>query len=440
MSKFNLSDYIKDVSNLDTVSESDTGVRMIPISELHPNGMNFYGYRGEGELADSIKLSGLMHPLTVIRRGNGYTVISGHRRLRALRMLYEQSGFKDWAEVPCTVLPDPEDPVKEKLMLIQANSTGRELNGMEIARQARELTECLVKLKERGVELPGKMRDIVAEQMQISASKLARAQATEKNLKVPGLVEAWKDNKLNESVAYELSQIPERDQYKALDLIIDSGKDYKELTAADVKKLRGQIDRRESTKQDLLAAAQFRGIQINDEDFTPLWCWLLAKTGIPESISGLGLKSRKEAEKYLYDHHGFSHHGASYAAVSFECMPNGIHFSQPVNHRLGWGEIFDCCALLALNGLPAETDDDDEDELPAPGAGWHQCLREDPAEGQLVAVIFPAGYRDGMFEQSIMRYKNERYYDDFWEDDPEDDMPVTSLDWWTALPELPEVD
>lgn len=441
MSKFNLSDYIKDVSNLDTASNSDTGVRMIPISELRPNALNFYGYRGEGELADSIKLSGLMHPLTVIKRGNGYTVISGHRRLRALRMLYEQSGFKDWAEVPCTVLPDPEDPVKEKLMLIQANSTGRELNGMEIAKQARELTECLMKLKERGVELPGKMRDIVAEQMQISASKLARAQATEKNLKVPGLVEAWKKGDLNESVAYELSQIPERDQYKALDQIIDSGKFYKELTAADVKKIRAKIERHESTRLELHAAAEFRNIRITGDDFTPLWMELLRKSDLPEILRRLRFTSREEAVQHLYRKYGFTHTGHGSAELSYKCAPNGLTIEQPVNHRLSWQEVFDVCALIALAEEVGEAeDDDDEDELPAPGAGWHRCLREEPEDGQLVAVIFPDEYRPGQYDNCIMRYVGGEWFEDFWCDDPEADNPVTSRDWWTALPELPEVE
>lgn len=443
MAKFNISDYVKDVS----VSNSDT-VRMIPIGMIRNNPANFYDTSNFKDLADSIDMNGLLDPLVVYQCDDTmmghrmYRLISGHRRLRAINYLMTRSPehLEKWKQIPCIVVPDPEDPVREKLMLIQANSTGRVLTGMEIARQARELTDCLVKLKERGVELPGRMRDIVAEQMQISSSKLARAQATEKNLRVPGLVEAWKKDELNESVAYELSQIPERDQYKALDQIIDSGKAYKELTAADVKKIRAKIERHESTRLELHAAAEFRNIRITGDDFTPLWMELLRKSGIPEVLRRLRFTSREEAVQHLYRKYGFTHAGHGSAELSYDCAPNGLTIRQPVNHRLSWQEVFDVCALIALAGDCGEAEDDDELTEEPGGASWHRCLREEPEDGQLVAVIYLNEYRPGQYDQSIMRYVDGEWFDDFYADEPCDDQCVTSCDFWTPLPELPEVD
>ena len=133
-------------------------------------------------------------------------IFSGHRRFKALRRLYEKSGFEKWTEVPCIVFPDPHDANRETVMLIHANSTGRILSNWEKAQQARRLKEALVAMREGGAELPGRIRDLVAEEMQMSASKLARLEAIGNNLKFPGFADAWRDGKLGESVAYEISK------------------------------------------------------------------------------------------------------------------------------------------------------------------------------------------------------------------------------------------
>ena len=211
--KFNLAALVPE---MDAVSNSDTPrITMIPITELRPNNGNFYDTSNFEDLADSIELNGLLEPLCVFRRGQGtghYVIFSGHRRYKALRLLYEKSGFEKWTEVPCIVFPDPHDANRETVMLIHANSTGRVLSNWEKAQQARRLKEALVAMREGGAELPGRIRDLVAGEMQMSASKLARLEAIGNRLTYRPWVELWKAGELNESVAYRLSMLEWEEQ------------------------------------------------------------------------------------------------------------------------------------------------------------------------------------------------------------------------------------
>lgn len=223
--KFNLAALVPE---MEAVSESDTPrITMIPITELRPNGGNFYDTSNFEDLADSIELNGLLEPLCVFRRGQGtgsYVIFSGHRRYKALRLLYEKSGFEKWTEVPCIVYPDPHDANRETVMLIHANSTGRVLSNWEKAQQARRLKEALVAMREGGAELPGRIRDLVAEEMQMSASKLARLEAIGNNLTEVRFAKAWREGRLNESVAYELSKLPKERQKEAWDEYLRCGR------------------------------------------------------------------------------------------------------------------------------------------------------------------------------------------------------------------------
>lgn len=236
--KFNLAALVPE---MEAVSNSDTPrITMIPITELRPNGGNFYDTSNFEDLADSIELNGLLEPLCVFRRGQGtgsYVIFSGHRRFKALRLLYEKSGFEKWTEVPCIVYPDPHDANRETVMLIHANSTGRVLSNWEKAQQARRLKEALVAMREGGAELPGRIRDLVAEEMQMSASKLARLEAIGNRLTYRSWFNLWKAGMLNESVAYRLSMLEWEEQEHVWLWLIENrpGISSAKLTLKDVE-------------------------------------------------------------------------------------------------------------------------------------------------------------------------------------------------------------
>ncbi|HJA47953.1 MAG TPA: ParB/RepB/Spo0J family partition protein [Candidatus Agathobaculum intestinipullorum] len=190
-----------DVFKLDT---PDMQVVQIPLSQLIVNEHNFFTVEDVQELADHIALHGLFNPLTVCAAGEGkYRIVAGHRRRKALELL----GRKD---APCIVKNyDGED--SEMVALIQSNLTSRELTYYEKMEAVIRLEKALRSMKERGVELPGRLRDHLAEQTNESASAIHRMQYIHKNLS-PALLEALRREQIGESVADELAHSPEKVQ------------------------------------------------------------------------------------------------------------------------------------------------------------------------------------------------------------------------------------
>lgn len=109
-------------------STAASELQRIPTSRIRPNP---YQPRREfdptalAELETSIRANGLLQPLTVRRRGDGYELIAGERRLRAVRNL-------DWKDVPA-VVRDYDDQTMLVLALVE-NLQRADLNPIEEAR------------------------------------------------------------------------------------------------------------------------------------------------------------------------------------------------------------------------------------------------------------------------------------------------------------------
>lgn len=111
------------------------------------------------------------------------------------------------------IIREPASDVLEELLLIEANRATRVMSSADTMRQAERYRELLAELKSQGVEIPGRLRDAVAEAMQISASRLARLDVIRKNLS-PEWMEAFETGSLSESAAYELARLPQEQQAK----------------------------------------------------------------------------------------------------------------------------------------------------------------------------------------------------------------------------------
>ena len=88
-------------------------IQYIDINNLHPHPQNPRIELGDiGELAESIRVNGVMQNLTVVRRSDGqYTVIIGHRRLAGAKL----AGLK---KVPC-VVADMDERQQVATMLLE---------------------------------------------------------------------------------------------------------------------------------------------------------------------------------------------------------------------------------------------------------------------------------------------------------------------------------
>lgn len=217
--RFDLAAALSQVSNLDTVPANEAFLR-IPLDQIEENKKNAeLGFEIEEveALADTLKVVGLLQPCSVVPAGNPvkpYRMEAGHRRLAAYRLNQERYPDEaEWREIPC-VVHNPNSGVLEELGLILTNTTPRKLNPAQLGELAERVTELLAQYQEEsGAVLPGKMRDQVAQLLQVNATKLANLNVIRKNL-IPEYMEAFRRKKdpLNLSVALELARLPKEHQ------------------------------------------------------------------------------------------------------------------------------------------------------------------------------------------------------------------------------------
>ena len=177
--------------------------------EVKPSESNFYSQENIQELADSILAVGQQQP-TVLGRVNGeYRIISGHRRNAANCLLIEQ-GHEEYKSVRYLYRDMPEATFE--LSLLVGNAFNRELTAYEKTEQAARLRRALIKARdEDGVEITGKLREIVADILGESSTNVARMEQIEKNLS-DAAKEQFKAGNLGVTAAYEASKLPEEAQ------------------------------------------------------------------------------------------------------------------------------------------------------------------------------------------------------------------------------------
>ncbi|OHW62921.1 nucleoid occlusion protein [Andreesenia angusta] len=231
MAKFNLTDLLSESSKKE-VEKEGFRIKDIDIEDIAPDERNFYDTSDIEELKASIEMFGLQQNLVVQRTEEGkYTLISGHRRLKAITELVSE-GHIELRKVPCKVEDQTEDKWTE-LQLIVANSTTRELSDYEKMKQATRLKELLAGLKKDGVKLPGRMREMIADALDVSPTQVARMDSIDKNLS-DDFKEEFQAEKVNASTAYELSGLPEEKQKEAYEEYKDKGS----ISIKDVKQIK----------------------------------------------------------------------------------------------------------------------------------------------------------------------------------------------------------
>lgn len=191
-------------------------IRLIPLVDLIPSPDNNYSMEGIEELADSILQVGLLQNLYV--KGpdeNGkYVIISGHRRMEALKLNAEQ-GHAEWAKAPCHV-DGCQDPLLNELKLLEANAQARVLTQADQAYQAKRRAEIYQELKDSGVPIRGRVRELVAKDMGVSPAQVSRYESINENLN-EGLKEEFQAERIGVTDAYDLSTLPEEEQAQVLE-------------------------------------------------------------------------------------------------------------------------------------------------------------------------------------------------------------------------------
>ena len=117
------------------VSAAASDYQKLPIHSIRPNAFQPRREFAEaelGELAASLKASGLLQPITVRRDGAGFELISGERRLRAATRL-------GWSEIPA-IIRDADDRTVLTEALVE-NLQRADLNPVDEAKGYQRLSE-----------------------------------------------------------------------------------------------------------------------------------------------------------------------------------------------------------------------------------------------------------------------------------------------------------
>lgn len=123
-------------------------LKNIDIEDIIENELNFYSQEGIKELANNINHYGLLKPLEVYKKDDEYILLGGHRRLKALKQLFENDEID--AVVPCLVYASPKmdgNQIEERLKIITSNAQ-RELTKQDKIQITKELLDILEEMPE----------------------------------------------------------------------------------------------------------------------------------------------------------------------------------------------------------------------------------------------------------------------------------------------------
>lgn len=151
-------------------------VVMIPSRNIIPNPDNdeIYTIGNMESLRDDIQQHGLRQPLEVIPvegKPDYYMLISGHRRWAACGIL-SACGESRFDVLPC-LIRESHGELDDRIALITANATARDLTDGERLAQYEALKDALTKKKAAG-QLEGKVRDEVCRILGLSTGAAAR--------------------------------------------------------------------------------------------------------------------------------------------------------------------------------------------------------------------------------------------------------------------------
>lgn len=146
---------------------------------VNPDNRKIYVIGDVSRLKEDIRVHGIRQPLEVVDLENGdYKLIGGERRLTACEELAKE-GDTRFNALPCVILRLKQDD-DDKIALITANATARELTDGERLAQYEALKEILTRRKKNG-RLEGKVRDELCRILGLSAGAAARLNAIAEN-------------------------------------------------------------------------------------------------------------------------------------------------------------------------------------------------------------------------------------------------------------------
>lgn len=197
------------IENMGLVNkDKDRTIKQIPVNLLVENPDNFYIVGDVEELKNSIIAAGGVRQNLIVEpmKDGRYLIVSGHRRCKAVKELLKEQTVGIPDTVPCEI---STDHYGNQLLLIDTNSTSRDLTAWERVEQYKQLNS-LFKYGVMTNQINGRKRDAIAKTLHESTTNIARYSAISNNLR-KYYADWMKSGKLGISAAYELSKLtPDR--------------------------------------------------------------------------------------------------------------------------------------------------------------------------------------------------------------------------------------
>ena len=397
------------------VSDPDTSgpdrIEYIDLNLIDGDPDNGYSLADIEQLADNIQTVGLLQPLRLRPGTQGrYFVSSGHRRRLALRRLV-QDGDERFSRVPCIVDRDGASPALQELRLLYGNANNRAKTSADLAQEARRVESLLVRLKGEGFQFRGRTRTMVAQLLQVSETRVANAQAIERGLADPELLDAWRGGELPESLALRLARLDPTEQSDFV-VWIDEAPEDRDLTGPD-------LDRFLAGGEEPYPAPE----AMEDEDESEVISdWQRKKEAFAARL-------RKAREETGLDRAAFAEklglYKATYSAWENGALPGSGQFPDLAK---GLGVSTDYLYGLTDDPAPPEArQPQPEGQLTI--AGWMPG-GVDPSEPGLFAAVLDL---DGKPVKRLLCWQGGKWV--FEHITSEINVPVL---WWLRLPPVPE--
>ena len=226
-----------DIQTVNADSYIDS-LKMIDIDDIEPNRNNFYEISEIESLADDIERQGLMNALVVSEDDGRYELISGHRRLAALKSLIAD-GRRRSGKVPCFIKGAKPNNETE-LDLIMLNATQRKYSDADTMREYEELTRIFKELEAAGKPVKGRIRDRIADALNVSPAQVGKLDNIKHNA-IPDVEQAVKSGDMSISTANEVAKLAPEKQQKIIS-------EKPKITHKEVK----DIQRQENTSADVV--------------------------------------------------------------------------------------------------------------------------------------------------------------------------------------------
>lgn len=225
-------------------AKKDFDFRIIPRDKISPNPKNDYPMEDIEKLYKSIKrLNKLLTPLTVKPVEEGFLIIAGERRYRAITMGIEKGDpefdkFK--VGLPCMVEDKTLDELDEEIHIITENEERREPNESRKRKMIARLEE-LYRMKNMSTGENKSIPKQIAETMGISERTTQRYNAINNKL-IPELQDAFDRSKINLVKAAQFAAMSEEEQKAIAELLEEKDK----LSNSEIEALIKQAKEKEN--------------------------------------------------------------------------------------------------------------------------------------------------------------------------------------------------